>query len=155
MKVDISFQGKINRDLKLKINLDEFSRLIKKVEICSKVKIKPELKKGFISLVFVDDNEICRLNGKWRNQDKATDVLSFSHLEGDNFPFVKNDYINLGEIFISLETALAQSVDQKNTFQYELNKLFVHGVLHIFGFLHDTEDDFLKMNSIENELLKG
>jgi len=99
-----------------------------------------------ISLSIVSDKEIKKINFKFRNKNKVTDVLSFSYLDKiDNF---------CGEIFISAKTAFKQSQENKIDFNFELKKLFIHAVLHIFGFDHKKKKDREKMEKIEKQILK-
>ncbi|HKQ32819.1 MAG TPA: rRNA maturation RNase YbeY, partial [Thermodesulfobacteriota bacterium] len=82
-----------------------------------------------LSLSFVDDRSMRRLNRRWRNIDRATDVLSFPQDGGPN-------YTLLGDIVISLETADRQSVRYGNTLREEIKKRIVHGALHLLGHDH-------------------
>ncbi|HCL57592.1 MAG TPA: rRNA maturation RNase YbeY [Spirochaetia bacterium] len=94
-----------------------------------------------VSIVFSDNKMIQELNLKYRNKDYPTDVLSFP-AEMDHF---------LGDIVISLEKAKEQGED----FKKEVEMLLVHGLLHLLGYDHETnEEDYEKMMSLQNELLE-
>jgi len=94
-----------------------------------------------VSIVFSDNKMIQELNLKYRNKDYPTDVLSFP-AEMDHF---------LGDIVISLEKAKEQGQD----FKKEVEMLLVHGLLHLLGYDHETnEEDYEKMMSLQNELLE-
>ena len=84
-----------------------------------------------LSVVFTDDKEIALLNGQYRNKYKATDVLSFSQVEGEG------DAYSLGDIVISVERALIQARKYKVTAERELQRLLIHGILHLYGFDHE------------------
>jgi probable rRNA maturation factor len=103
---------------------------------------------GVLNVVFVDDDYIHSLNKEYRKKDKPTDVLSFSYIDsaetGDNV---------IGEIYISVPTAKRQAPEYHNTLQDELNKLFVHGMLHIFGYDHENDADYEKMAGLEGKIL--
>ena len=102
---------------------------------------------GVLNVVFVDDAYIQALNNQYRDKDEPTDVLSFSYLDAMN-----GDVI--GEIYISVPTAKAQAKEFKHPLSDELNKLFVHGFLHVFGHDHEKDEDYKKMKAIEDEVLK-
>jgi len=104
---------------------------------------------GELNVVFVDDAYIRSLNKQYRQKDKPTDVLSFSYLDSSDF-----DKTGLmGEIYISIPTAREQAKQNKEPLQRELDKLFVHGFLHIFGYDHIKDEDYRKMHKVECEVL--
>jgi probable rRNA maturation factor len=105
--------------------------------------------KGPLNVIFVDDAEIHRLNKTYRHKDQPTDVLSFSFI-GDKDP---NPDSTLGEIYISVPTAKKQAPHYGNTLEKELQKLLVHGTLHVFGYDHEKESDYKKMSAMENKIL--
>lgn len=97
-----------------------------------------------VSIVIVDDEEIQKLNRDYREKDTATDVLSFPLQEGD---FVVSEGENLlGDIVISLETALAQAQDYGHSLEREVGFLAAHGMLHLLGYSHDTIETEEVMN---------
>ena len=86
-----------------------------------------------LAVMLTDDEEIRRLNGQWRDRDKATDVLSFSQIEGGPF----GDTLHLGDVVISVETAGRQAEAGGWSLAGELNRLMVHGLLHPPGYDHE------------------
>ena len=86
-----------------------------------------------LAVMLTDDEEIRRLNGQWRDRDKATDVLSFSQIEGGPF----GDTLHLGDVVISVETAGRQAEAGGWSLAGELNRLMVHGLLHLLGYDHE------------------
>ena len=90
-----------------------------------------------ISVTIVDDPMIHELNLKHRGMDKPTDVLSFPLGENGEYD-INNDTgaKMLGDIIISVETALAQSKEYGHTFQREMAFLTVHSMLHLLGYDH-------------------
>ena len=104
---------------------------------------------GILNVVFVNDAYIKSLNKTYRKKDEPTDVLSFSYLETPDF----KETGLIGEIYINTPMAKKQAKENKLSLKDELNKLFVHGFLHIFGHNHESEKDFKKMNKIEREVL--
>ena len=95
---------------------------------------------GFFSVVMVSDRVLRRHNANYRGDDRTTDVLSFP---GDE------DY--LGDILISTETAYKQ-VRKSQTLDFEANlkRLALHGVLHLMGYDHETDDG--AMRTLERRL---
>ena len=90
-----------------------------------------------ISVTFVDDARIHELNKQFRNVDSATDVLSFPL--GENGVYDKNPETGaclLGDIVISLETAVRQAATYQHSLQREIAFLTVHSMLHLLGYDH-------------------
>lgn len=108
-----------------------------------------------INLRLTDDEEIQTLNRQFRNQDKPTDVLSFAALE-DDFPEIEAiDAIALGDIIISLETALNQAKLENHSLEIELAWLASHGLLHLLGWDHPDDDSLKEMLTIQSQLLNS
>ena len=144
MKLEIAFQN----PKKEKINTQSLEELLNKAD---KLLDIPE---GIISLVFTNNQDIQKLNKQWRNKDIPTDVLSFCALEGEQFPQIDEGQI-LGEIFISIEKAKEQAKEKNHSLQKEVEILFVHGILHIIGFTHNTDSNYKKMNKWEKKILEN
>lgn len=108
--------------------------------------------KPVIGITFVDDKTIRELNKKYRKKDKPTDVLSFSLREGEIATDISSDLI--GDVVISVETAIKQAGDYKHSFEEELKILLIHGILHLFGYDHIKEKDFVIMRKKEKEVFK-
>ncbi|MBC7793987.1 MAG: rRNA maturation RNase YbeY [Clostridia bacterium] len=85
--------------------------------------------KAELSIVLTDDEQIHALNKRWRGKDKPTDVLSFPQ---DRFEVTRV----LGDVVISLETAARQAPRFHNDFAAEVDRLLVHGILHLVGHDH-------------------
>lgn len=96
------------------------------------------------TIAFVSDKAIRQLNRQFRNVDKATDVLSF--------PAEDIDKLNLGDIAISVDTAARQAKENGLTFDEEVAQLILHGLLHLCGFDHETDNG--EMNKLEVRLRK-
>jgi len=94
------------------------------------------------TIAFVSDKNIRKLNHQFRQIDKATDVLSFP----------ADEETNLGDIAISVETAAAQAKDNGLTFENEIAQLILHGLLHLSGYDHETDNG--EMNRLELRLRK-
>lgn len=100
-----------------------------------------------VSVTFCDGEYIRRLNRKYRNKDKATDVLSFPIYDDGNFDI--SECISgalLGDVVISVPRAKEQARELGNTFLQEIAFLTVHSVLHLLGYDHErsAEEDELQ-----------
>lgn len=104
-----------------------------------------------ISLSFVDNDEIRDLNRLYRGIDRETDVLSFPMEEGEAV-FYGN---MLGDIVISLEKALEQSIEYGHSLLREIVYLTVHSMLHLLGYDHMIEEDKILMRNKEKEVMKN
>jgi probable rRNA maturation factor len=98
------------------------------------------------SVAFVSDRRMKELNGLFRNTNTTTDVLSFPH-EPDEFD---PDRSNLGDVVISVEQAVRQAKENDLTLENEIKQLILHGVLHLCGYDHETDNG--EMNARELEL---
>ena len=108
-----------------------------------------------VNLRLTGNEEIQSLNRQFRSQDKATDVLSFAALE-DDFPDVQQiDAIALGDIIISVETALNQAKLENHSLKIELAWLASHGLLHLLGWDHPDEDSLQEMLTLQAQLLQS
>ena len=111
-----------------------------------------------VSILIVDNSYIQELNFIYRSQNKPTDVLSFSMNEmSDNEPDfdVPGDVYLLGDIVISIEQALCQSKDYGHSLERELGYLVVHGMLHLLGYDHESEDEKMVMRSLEEKVMRS
>ena len=85
-----------------------------------------------VSVVFVNDRRMKGLNARYRGERKTTDVLTFA---GEDSP----EGASLGEIVISLDQARRQARAERHSLATELRYLLLHGVIHAFGFDHETD----------------
>ena len=98
------------------------------------------------SIAFISDRRMRELNKFFRGKDTTTDVLSFPH-EPDEFDV---DKTNLGDIVISAEQAQRQAKENGLTLDNEIKQLILHGILHLCGYDHETDNG--EMNARELEL---
>ncbi len=110
-----------------------------------------KVKNGLVSFVFVDNKKIREINKEYRGIDRETDVISFAFMDEDINP--DTDYTNYGEIYISLEKTLSQSLEYGHSFDRELCFLTVHGLLHLLGYDHMTKEDEKVMFSLQDKIL--
>ncbi len=110
-----------------------------------------KVKNGLVSFVFVNNKKIREINKEYRGIDRETDVISFAFMDEDINP--DTDYTNYGEIYISLEKTLSQSLEYGHSFDRELCFLTVHGLLHLLGYDHMTKEDEKVMFSLQDKIL--
>ncbi|TDD99654.1 rRNA maturation RNase YbeY [Flavobacterium cellulosilyticum] len=99
---------------------------------------------GEINYIFCDDDYLHRMNVEHLGHDTLTDIISFDYCVGNELN---------GDVFISIERVAENAVDFNVTFNDELKRVLVHGVLHYCGYKDKTEADELLMRSKEDEKL--
>ena len=123
--------------------------------------------KLYVSITLTVPEKIQEINKKYRNIDRATDVLSFPMLDYPNKKCFKDFYIDynfdetfldgdelvLGDIVLSLERALEQSEEYNHSYKREVSYLVVHSILHLLGYDHMEENDRIKMRAREEYFL--
>ena len=103
--------------------------------------------KSSATIVFVSDAAIKKLNRQFRGKNSATDVLSFP-MRPESFE--AGTQSNLGEVVISVARAARQAKENGLTFKNEVEQLILHGLLHLNGYDHETDDG--EMNRMELKL---
>ena len=112
-----------------------------------------DLKDGFnASLIIVGKNKIRSINRDYRNKDKETDVISFANIDSIDYDFLDGT-INLGDIFINVDRVLSQAKKYKHSVKREFVFLFVHGLLHLFGYDHMNKKDEKKMFELQERIV--
>ncbi|MBI41026.1 MAG: rRNA maturation RNase YbeY [Leptospiraceae bacterium] len=122
-------------------------------ELLPEFKKKQKIKRPVIlSYSLVTDGEMQQLNRDYRGKDQTTDVLSFSQVEGMDFP--DTGPMPLGDIVISRAQCIRQAQEKNHSPLHELRILTIHGLYHLLGFDHETsEEDALHMEKLERQLL--
>ena len=100
-----------------------------------------------LSLTLVNDQTIRRLNAQHRGKDRATDVLSFP-----GQPAVFEHERLLGDVVISVETARRQAAEYDAPLQREIERLLIHGILHVLGHDHEEREERSRMIAQERRL---
>ena len=108
---------------------------------------------GEINLILVDDHVMKDLNKTWRGKDQPTNVLSFPAPEGLTMP--PGEIAPLGDIAMSYDTLAMEALRDHKTLADRLQHLFIHGLLHLLGHDHETENEALEMEALEVEILSG
>ncbi len=116
-----------------------------------------------VELVFVDEEEIRRLNRETRNIDKVTDVLSYPTMEGilgkplkkaeHPFDLDEEGRLVIGSIAVCCKRAKEQAEEYGHPYERELNYLIVHGVMHCLGYDHITDEERAQMREKEEYIL--
>ena len=116
-----------------------------------------------VELVFTDEAGIRKLNAETRGKDAVTDVLSFPNLDGilqkpirkEDFPFDTDEDGNLflGSIVICRERAAQQAEEYGHSLRRELYYLAVHGLCHLLGYDHETDEEKAQMRAREESVL--
>ena len=114
---------------------------------------KLKLEKGIFNIIFVSNKEIHDINREYRNTDRVTDVISFA-LE-DNQDVVYQDFRLLGDIYIAIEVAYDQAIEYNHSREREVCFLATHGLLHLLGYDHMTEEEEKIMFKEQEELLNA
>ena len=127
-------------DVKSPLDLKALGRYFKKI-----LEILPELKCFYWSISVISDKQMEKLNFKFMNRNRPTDVLSFSYQDGS---------IPLAEVIISAEKAYENSVRFKTTPAEELLMYLIHGILHIMGYNDSESEEKKKMLTEQDRILK-
>ncbi|MET3699281.1 probable rRNA maturation factor [Bacillus oleivorans] len=109
-----------------------------------------------ISITFVSNDKIQEINREYRGKDKPTDVISFALEEGDEEEIIMGapETRVLGDIIISIEKTKEQAEEYGHSFERELGFLAVHGLLHLLGYDHGTEQEEKEMFSKQESILE-
>ena len=149
IKVNIEINNK-SWHKKIKNPKKYFSKKLKKI---SKIVKFFNGKKITFTILLTSSLNMKKLNKKFRNQNKSTDVLSFPFLPSNNLKFTKRKKFYIGDVAISYETINSRS--KKNNFLLEFDKVWIHGLLHLIGYDHVKNKDYYKMNRIEKRIINS
>ncbi len=130
-----------------KINISELEKLI------NFVLKKEDLNNIDLNVVFVDNQKIKEINKRYRNQNKATDVISFA-LEDHKFEIEPETRV-LGDIYISIEQAKVQAKEYNHSLKREIFFLTIHGLYHLLGYDHQNKKEEKIMFQKQEEVLES
>ena len=102
-------------------------------------------KLGQVNIIFCSDNYILDINQKYLQHDYFTDIITFDYCENDTLS---------GDLFISVDSVRENAIFYKTEFADELNRVMVHGLLHLIGYDDHTEEDIAVMRQKENYYLE-
>lgn len=103
-------------------------------------------KENYIGITLGNDKEITPLNKAYRGKDSPTDILSFT------VDIALNSGVYLGEIILSYDTIKKKAKENKIKFRDYTKMIVAHGILHLLGYDHESEEDFEIMSNLENKL---
>ena len=109
-----------------------------------KVAERHNYKVGNVSYIFVDDQEILRVNNKFLQHDYYTDIITFDYCEGD---------ILNGDLVISLDTVRTNAEKFNKPYDEELHRVIIHGILHLCGINDKGPGEREQMEAAENRAL--
>lgn len=139
--LDSQKKGKLKKQVEAILNILKLSR---NTEIC---------------ITFLDDSAMRRLNETYRGIKRTTDVLSFPQYELNptnlNADIATDTlkHFTLGDVVISIDTARRHARFYGNSLEKEIQKLIIHGILHLLGYDHKKRNDAIVMRKKEKELL--
>ncbi len=139
--IELDVSGKIPSSLTTVMIADACSRVLRKTK---------QPLQGSVSISFVTDDKMQSLNRKYRKKNRTTDVLSFSELVVPNTAPGQRHY---GDIFVSPAYVKKEATRRKIAFGEELLRMIVHGMLHLIGYDHATEETELEMFGLQEEVL--
>ena len=131
----------VNRQRRVPIDCERWQRFATKA-----ARVLPGQPTG-VTVAFVSDRAMLELNRLWRHKRGKTDVLSFPAGQDE---FEKVEGSTLGDVVISVEQAARQAKDNDLTFDQEIAQLILHGLLHLCGYDHSTDNG--EMNRLELRL---
>lgn len=100
---------------------------------------------GDIAVIFCSDGYLLDVNRKYLGHDYFTDIITFDYCEGERLS---------GDLFISVDSVRENAVEYGTEFGNELNRVMVHGLLHLIGYDDHTEEDVKTMREKENHYLE-
>lgn len=131
----ISFTNQISFLFKNKIKIKQWIK---------DIVTREDKKLGEISYIFCDDNKILEVNKQYLSHDYFTDIITFDYVEKD---------IISGDIIISIDRVKENSKSFNSSFDDELHRVIIHGVLHLIGYNDKTDKEQQLMREKENECL--
>ena len=115
---------------------NQWLRMVAESEVC---------RRGALGIIFCSDRYILDINQKYLQHDYFTDIITFDYREG---------IVLSGDLFISVDSVRENALEYGTTFEDELNRVMVHGVLHLAGYDDHTEEEQRIMRQKENYYLQ-
>lgn len=104
--------------------------------------------------VYCDSTKTHEINKEYRNKDYPADIITFAIFADSDEKFVFDGEINLGEVIIALDKVIEEAEKKRTTKEHELAFLISHGILHLLGFDHQTEEDYNFIIDLQNKALE-
>ena len=147
IKVNVEVNNK-SWHKKIKNPKKYFNKKLKKI---SKIVKFFRNKNIIFTILLTNSLNMKKLNKKFRNRNKSTDVLSFPFFTLNSLKSIKKKNFYIGDIATSYE--IINSRSKESNFISEFDKVWVHGLLHLIGYDHIENQDYYKMNKIEKRIL--
>lgn len=105
-------------------------------------------------ILYCDNEKTYQINREYRQKDYPADIITFAIFADSEEKFIFDNEINLGEIIISLDKVEANAVEKGVEFEEELYFLISHGIMHLLGFDHQTNEDYTFIIEAQTSALK-
>lgn len=105
-------------------------------------------------ILFCDSRKTHQINKEYRQKDYPADIITFAIFADDEIKFVLDEDINLGEIILALDKVRDEAKKHNVKDEYELYFLIAHGILHLLGFDHRTEEDYNFVVGVQKKALE-
>ena len=125
----------------------------KKLKKISKITKFSKGKNITFTILLTSSLNMKKLNKKFRNRNKSTDVISFPFFSPNNLKFTKQKNFYIGDVATSYE--IINSRSKKDNFLLEFDKVWIHGLLHLIGYNHIKNKDYFTMNRIEKKIINS
>ncbi len=142
--IKFNLEGKIS-ELGVSAPQELIRKILHEVSTCLDIKGN-----HIISYIIVDNEEIHKINLKYRGIDRPTDVITFASIDDEKPGIIPEE---LGDIFISYEKVASQALDYGHNKLREFAFLVIHGALHSLGYDHQTKEDEKVMFELQDEIL--
>lgn len=106
-------------------------------------------------ILYCDDKKTHDINKEYRNKDYAADIITFAIFADSSEKFVFDGEVNLGEIIISLDKVRQNALEKNTSDETELYFLISHGIMHLLGFDHQTDEEYNFIIEAQNSALKS
>ncbi len=138
----------MNEDFLLNFYTDDIEFNFSKIEILKKILSHiqhiEQVLLHKINYIFTSDTNILRINKQFLNHDYFTDIITFDYSDSESVS---------GDMFISIETVNSNAQQYEVSFENELFRVLIHGVLHLIGYDDKTEEEITIMRKKENDYL--
>lgn len=105
--------------------------------------------------LYCDSIKTHEINREYRNKDYPADIITFAIFADSEEKFIFDGEINLGEVIISLDKVIEEADKKGVSKEFELSFLISHGILHLLGFDHQTEEDYNFIIDLQNKALES
>ncbi len=109
----------------------------------------------FFDVTFTDGTETHELNKTYRGKDYPADIITFAIFADDENSMIIERRVVLGDIIIALDKVEEMAKEESKTFEWELKFLIAHGILHLLGFDHQSEDEYNFVVKHQVEAIEG